>query len=135
MDITALSNRLKELRLANQLSQGQIAKYLHLTTQAYCNYENAKRIPDIDLLLKLAELYHMTLEELLDGTVSIPELPINTLRLAEAPAPQVKSVIKPSLKPLSPRQQQLIALFEQLPPKEQEDFLDLISLMYRKKLR
>lgn len=56
---------LKTLRLKKGVSQQDVAQYLEVSRQAYGNYENGKRQPDLEVLLKLAEYYDTTVDALL----------------------------------------------------------------------
>lgn len=55
---------LKELRHYHGYKQREISDYLNITSQAYSNYENNKRTPDIEILYKIARFYHITLDNL-----------------------------------------------------------------------
>ena len=57
--------RLKELRVNNERTQMDIAKYLGITQSTYNYYEKCKTEPDIDTLKKLADLYNVSLDYLL----------------------------------------------------------------------
>lgn len=57
--------KLKEIRKKNNLTQVQVAKYLNTTHQTYNNYENEKYEPSIDMLIKLAELFHTSIDNLI----------------------------------------------------------------------
>lgn len=59
--------RLRSLRLASGLSQGQLAERIGLTSQAYIsNLElERQRFPSIEVALRLADLFDVTLDELL----------------------------------------------------------------------
>lgn len=57
-----IQNVLKEFRIENNYTQGQVAKYLNITQQAYANYEKGKRLPDIEKLIMLADLYNVSLD-------------------------------------------------------------------------
>ena len=46
-------------------TQTQIGAKLNISRQAYSNYETGKRIPDLDILIRIADLYHVTLEQLI----------------------------------------------------------------------
>lgn len=59
-----LTANLFRLRTEYNLTQTQISKKLNISRQAYSNYETGKRIPDIDMLVRIADFYHITLEEL-----------------------------------------------------------------------
>ena len=57
-----IQNVLKELRLKNNYTQEYVANYLCVTQQAYANYEKGKRLPDIEKLIMLADLYSVSLD-------------------------------------------------------------------------
>ena len=62
------ANRIKELREDSDMSQKEIASYLCVAQNTYCNYENGKREIPIPLLIKLSEFYKVNLEYLLGLT-------------------------------------------------------------------
>lgn len=66
MDVN-IANRLCELRKKNNYSQEELADKLGLSRQAVSKWERAEASPDTDNLIMLAELYGMTLDELLFG--------------------------------------------------------------------
>ena len=45
---------LRELRDYHGYKQKDISDYLNITSQAYSNYENNRRTPDIDTMWKIA---------------------------------------------------------------------------------
>lgn len=57
--------RLKNLRAEKDILQKDVAKYLNITTSAYGFYEQGKRVPDIDILNKLAEYFNVSTDYLL----------------------------------------------------------------------
>ena len=57
--------RLKELRKEKKLTQTQVGNYLGITVSAYGNYELGQREPSIDMLLKLADYFGVTVDYLL----------------------------------------------------------------------
>lgn len=60
-----LTKNLYNYREAHGYTQDKVSKYLNITRQAYSNYETGKRDPDVDLLIKLSELYGITLNQLI----------------------------------------------------------------------
>ncbi len=60
-----LAANLRRLRTDHDYTQTQIAERLNISRQAYSNYETGKRIPDLDILIRIADIYHVTLEELI----------------------------------------------------------------------
>ena len=59
------ADNLKLLRSNKEISQQEMADYLQITRQAYSYYENGKRQPDYETLLKLAEYFGVTVDYLL----------------------------------------------------------------------
>ena len=58
-------NRLKELRLENNLTQNTIAVYLHIKQNTYSQYENEKRDMPTFILKKLAQHYKISIDYIL----------------------------------------------------------------------
>lgn len=65
-----LIENLRRLRKDNHLTQQQISRKLNISRQAYSNYETGQRIPDIYTVIHLADLYHVTLEQLITQPLS-----------------------------------------------------------------
>ncbi len=59
-----LSKRLKELRKEKGLSQIQVAIYCDITEKTYQNYELMTREPRLEILIKIADFYNVTLDYL-----------------------------------------------------------------------
>lgn len=66
MDIKT-ANRLQQLRKMNGYSQDALAEQLGISRQAISKWERAESSPDTDNLIALAQLYGMTLDELLNS--------------------------------------------------------------------
>lgn len=56
---------LKEARIDKGLTQEEAADRIGVTRQAVSAYESGKRQPGIDMLMKLAEVYEVSIENLL----------------------------------------------------------------------
>ncbi|PWJ48334.1 helix-turn-helix transcriptional regulator [Faecalicatena contorta] len=54
------------LRKAHNYTQETLGKMLNISRQAYSNYETSKRTPDLDLLIKLSQIYGVTLDQLVN---------------------------------------------------------------------
>ena len=61
------ANRLVELRKKNNLSQEELAEKLGVSRQAISKWERSEASPDTDNLIALAEIYGMSLDELIFG--------------------------------------------------------------------
>ena len=64
-----LANRLVELRKQKKLSQEALAEKLGLSRQSISKWERAEASPDTDNLIALAEVYEMSLDELLGNEI------------------------------------------------------------------
>lgn len=56
--------RIKEQRLENKLSQIRVAEYLGITQSHYATYENGRNIIPITKIIKLHELYNVSIDYL-----------------------------------------------------------------------
>ncbi|MGN1399556.1 MAG: DUF3955 domain-containing protein [Erysipelotrichaceae bacterium] len=56
---------IKKIREANGLTQQQFADKLNVTRQAISNWENNKNLPDIEMLISIADKFDLSLDQLL----------------------------------------------------------------------
>ena len=63
-----LAKRLKECRKQKGLTQAQVAIYCDITEKAYQNYELSTRQPKIDILVRIADLFGVSLDYLTGRT-------------------------------------------------------------------
>ena len=63
-----INRRIKELRLSNGLTQKDLSDYLGLTPKMISFYELGQRVPPTDIILKLAEKFHVSTDYLLGNT-------------------------------------------------------------------
>jgi len=59
---------LEDLRIDNDMTQSDIANYLGCQREVYRRYEKGTRQVPIDFLIKLAELYHVSIDYLVGLT-------------------------------------------------------------------
>ncbi len=59
--------QIKKIRQDRNLTQQGIAEKLGISRQAVSNWENDKNLPDIEMLIKMSQVFHITLDELLLG--------------------------------------------------------------------
>ena len=62
-----LGEKLKQARAAAGLTQEQVAEALLVTRQTISNWENGRTYPDIESVVRLSEVYALSLDELLKG--------------------------------------------------------------------
>lgn len=60
--------KLKDLRIDNDLYQKEVANILKITRQQYALYESGKRDIPVDLLIKLADFYGVSVDYILERT-------------------------------------------------------------------
>lgn len=65
--MTPFSSQLKILRQAKNLSQEALAEQLFISRQAISKWENGDATPDLENLVKLAEIFKVSLDELVLG--------------------------------------------------------------------
>ena len=61
-------NNMKKIRESLQLTQVKVANDLKLSRQVYNFYENGKRNPDMQTLIKIADYYGVSIDSLLGRT-------------------------------------------------------------------
>ena len=64
-----VGKRIAEIRKENRMSQEQFGQLFHVTRQTVSNWENAKSYPDLQTLVKISELFEITMDELLKEKV------------------------------------------------------------------
>ncbi|MCY7088754.1 helix-turn-helix transcriptional regulator [Streptococcus oralis] len=60
--MTSFTNRLVQLRKKRGLTQQQIADLVHVNRVTYTNWEKGKREPSFENLVKLADLFDVSLD-------------------------------------------------------------------------
>lgn len=68
-----LSENIKNLRKAKGYSQEVLAERLNVVRQTVSKWENGLSVPDAKMLNKLAELFEVPLDTLVNGTIDEPE--------------------------------------------------------------
>lgn len=59
-----LGNKMNELRKQHGMTQDEIAEKMGVSSQAVSKWENDLSIPDLSILIQLADFYHISLDEL-----------------------------------------------------------------------
>ncbi len=58
---------LKEIRKKHKLSQLKVSMDLSISREAISYYENGKRSPDIDMLIRLSNYFNVSIDYLING--------------------------------------------------------------------
>ena len=95
-----LGEKIYELRTAKNLSQGDVADALDVSRQSVSKWENNSATPDLDKIIKLAELFEVSLDELVlnrstEETAKEPE-PEHTTSQHSSVQPQIITQKAPS---------------------------------------
>ena len=67
-----LGETIYQLRTKQNLSQGDLAERLNLSRQSVSKWENNSAVPDLDNLVKLSEIFGVSLDTLVKGTTEEP---------------------------------------------------------------
>ncbi len=78
------SEKLKLMRKESNLTQEELAQKLHITRQAVSNYEQGRGYPSIEILVSIAELFKVSLDELLSANAVRRQARLVFALLAEA---------------------------------------------------
>ena len=57
----------KKIRTDMKLTQEQVATQLNVSRQAISNWENNKNLPDIEMIVNISEVFHISLDQLILG--------------------------------------------------------------------
>lgn len=108
-----LGTYLKKLRKSHNYTQEYVASYIDVIRQSYSHYETGRVTPGIETLNKLANLYHVPLDEML------------ALQLDNAGSTNSYCI---SLSHISPRELELLNAFRSLSERDQQDILDFLRI-------
>lgn len=77
------SEKLKEIRRRDGITQNQAAKQLDVSLGAVGNWESGKRMPDADMLVRIADTFGVSTDYLLGRTEDGGSMPTETDRCIE----------------------------------------------------
>lgn len=58
---------LKHLRKSKGMTQEQLAEYFDVSSRTVSRWENGSNMPDLDILIELADFYNVDIREIIDG--------------------------------------------------------------------
>lgn len=62
-----IADKIKDARIQKGYTQEQVAENLLVSRQTISNWENGKSLPDIISIIKMSELYELSLDEMMKG--------------------------------------------------------------------
>lgn len=72
-----LGKQIKMYRQDAQLSQEDLADHVYVSRQTISNWENDKSYPDVNSLVLLSEVFHISLDKLIKGDIEMMKNVIN----------------------------------------------------------
>ena len=67
MNQQKIGNFLKELRKEKELTQEQLAEKFNVSNRTVSRWENGNNMPDLSILVELADFYNVDVREIIDG--------------------------------------------------------------------
>ena len=143
MKKTALAVKLKELRISHSYKQAEIAAFLGVVRQTYANYENGLRTPSAEMLHKIAAIYEITMDDLMQLTTTLdPEIFYNTTTSSQSSADIEgfldyfnKTENLKRFKTFSNLEKELFYYFDRLPSDEdKKEIIEIIKIKIRRTL-
>lgn len=65
------SEQIKKIRINRKITQQEMADKLNVSRQAISNWENDRNLPDIEMIIKIAQIFNLTLDELILGGMNM----------------------------------------------------------------
>lgn len=124
-----IQNRLREFRTASEYTQQDVAVYLSITRQGYAHYESGRRDPDLETLIKLSELYQVSILDFITPSSNELSPPIlrEDMNYGEAEDGLEKIVF------LTPDEKMLLRFYKDLTPSEKKEILSLLKIKVKGK--
>lgn len=101
-----IGNNIKSFRSENSLTQKDLAEKLHVTAQAVSRWENDEVQPDLDTIQEMANIFNVSIEEIINGKKVEEPAPVEEQKVEPTP---VAAPVQPEPAP-APRQ--MLALCE-----------------------
>ena len=74
MDLQKMGVLLRNLRKEKGLTQEKLAEQFHVSARTVSRWETGSKLPDIDVLVSLADFFSISLRELIDGERKEPNM-------------------------------------------------------------
>lgn len=111
---------LRRLRLARGYTQEELGKLLNVQKSAISKYERGTVVPTADILLRLADIFGVSVDTLLGRSQPAPP---------DAPAQPTDAVTPEQLATLDPATRKIADLFSSLPEAERQEALHYIEFI------
>jgi len=98
MDMAKIGFFLKELRKEKNLTQEQLAEKFNVATRTVSRWENGNNMPDLSILVELADFYDVDIREIIDGErkseMMTEEMKDTLVRVADYSGTEKENIIK-----------------------------------------
>lgn len=132
-----LGMRLRKFRKENGYSQSHIANVLGIERSTYTYYETGKTVPVIFDLMRLADLYDISMDSLLGfhADASDPLAFGDPRQPVRAAVRRRERYLSESVQDLSSEERQLLAFYRSAKPAERRQFFESLRLGRRREHR
>jgi len=83
IDMSEFATRLKQLREERNITQSRLAELLSIDPRSYNRWERGGNVPQLDTLVKIADILNVTLDELVGRTATLSTPKIRNQRLMD----------------------------------------------------
>lgn len=110
-------DRLRKLRVGQNLTQGQLGEKLGVVPSTIGKYEKvADSYPSVEILIKLSDFFNVSIDYLLRGRETVPAVENNIGQISNSPFIQANhgGVILQGDAAISPEARELLKIYENL---------------------
>ena len=93
MNTNIIAKYLQFLRKSHNYTQEELAGRLDISRQAVSKWETGITMPDLDTLLKISKLYHITINEILEPDIQ-PERITDFEQISIIPQEELREILK-----------------------------------------
>ncbi|MDD6660367.1 MAG: helix-turn-helix transcriptional regulator [Lachnospiraceae bacterium] len=107
MGATVFSTKIRKLRKDAGYTQDKVSRMLNIQRQTYSNYENALRVPPLEIIVALSGIYHVTLDSLL-----LDQMPVIASDGSELPSPERDQLLSGYTDLSEPKRREVLEFIE-----------------------
>lgn len=141
MKENSLPKMLRDLRKVHSYTQDYVASALGVVRQTYSHYETGKRSPSPEILYKLAALYHVSVDDLMQQTVELdPEMYYETPSHDSATDYELRDYLRYYDNPYNQKkfryfnnlEKELIYYFSKLSDEDKKELIEIAKIKAKK---
>lgn len=93
MNINLTAQYLQFLRKSHNYTQEELAKMLDISRQAVSKWETGITVPDLEVLLKLSKLYHISMNDILEPKIQ-PQRITDFEQISTIPENELRKILR-----------------------------------------